>query len=60
MDDDDCGHVSLGIWSTIANRSSSIKYMPYVADSKRALDEYPSEIFMGGLNTIVLHNTCEV
>ena len=37
-----------------------IKYVPYVADSKRAMDEYTSEIFMGGLNTIVLHNTCEV
>lgn len=36
-----------------------IKYVPYVADSKRAMDEYTSEIFMGGLNTIVLHNTCE-
>ncbi len=36
-----------------------IKYVPYVGDSKRALDEYTSEIFMGGLNTIVMHNTCE-
>ena len=36
-----------------------IKYVPYVGDSKRALDEYTSEIFMGGHNTIVLHNTCE-
>jgi myo-inositol-1-phosphate synthase len=36
-----------------------IKYVPYVADSKRALDEYTSEIFMGGKNTIVMHNTCE-
>ena len=36
-----------------------IKYVPFVGDSKRALDEYTSEIFMGGLNTIVLHNTCE-
>lgn len=36
-----------------------IKYVPYVGDSKRALDEYTSEIFMHGLNTIVLHNTCE-
>jgi myo-inositol-1-phosphate synthase len=36
-----------------------IKYVPYVADSKRALDEYTSEIFMGGTNTIVMHNTCE-
>mmetsp|Transcript_17940 Transcript_17940/g.26870 ORF Transcript_17940/g.26870 Transcript_17940/m.26870 type:complete len:520 (-) Transcript_17940:159-1718(-) len=36
-----------------------IKYVPFVRDSKRALDEYTNEIFMGGLNTIVLHNTCE-
>merc|ERR1712146_30517 len=36
-----------------------IKYMPFVRDSKRALDEYTSKIFMGGLNTIVMHNTCE-
>uniref|UniRef100_A0A1D1ZPW7 inositol-3-phosphate synthase n=1 Tax=Auxenochlorella protothecoides TaxID=3075 RepID=A0A1D1ZPW7_AUXPR len=36
-----------------------IKYVPYVADSKRALDEYVSEIFMGGRNTIAMHNTCE-
>lgn len=36
-----------------------IKYVPYVQDSKRALDEYVSEIFMGGKNTIAMHNTCE-
>mmetsp|Transcript_23076 Transcript_23076/g.39649 ORF Transcript_23076/g.39649 Transcript_23076/m.39649 type:complete len:564 (-) Transcript_23076:287-1978(-) len=36
-----------------------IKYVPYVGDSKRAMDEYTSEIFMGGQNTIVVHNTCE-
>ena len=36
-----------------------IKYVPYVGDSKRAMDEYTSEIFMGGNNTIVMHNTCE-
>lgn len=36
-----------------------IKYVPYVGDSKRALDEYTSRIFMGGHNTIVMHNTCE-
>ena len=36
-----------------------IKYMPYVGDSKRAMDEYTSEIFMGGRNTIAMHNTCE-
>jgi len=36
-----------------------IKYVPSVGDSKRAMDEYTSEIFMGGRNTIVIHNTCE-
>lgn len=36
-----------------------IKYVPYVGDSKRAMDEYISEIFMGGHNTISVHNTCE-
>lgn len=36
-----------------------IKYVPFVGDSKRAMDEYTSEIFMGGLNTLVIHNTCE-
>ncbi|XP_060660189.1 inositol-3-phosphate synthase [Drosophila nasuta] len=36
-----------------------IKYVPYVRDSKRAMDEYTSEIMMGGHNTLVIHNTCE-
>ena len=36
-----------------------IKYVPYVGDSKRAMDEYTSSIFLGGTNTIVMHNTCE-
>ncbi|KAL6468079.1 hypothetical protein MHYP_G00237560 [Metynnis hypsauchen] len=36
-----------------------IKYVPYVGDSKKAMDEYTSEIMMGGTNTIALHNTCE-
>nr|XP_056723490.1 inositol-3-phosphate synthase 1 [Euleptes europaea] len=36
-----------------------IKYVPYVGDSKRALDEYTSEIALGGTNTMVIHNTCE-
>eukprot|EP01089_Gocevia_fonbrunei_P019920 TRINITY_DN720_c0_g1_i1.p1 TRINITY_DN720_c0_g1~~TRINITY_DN720_c0_g1_i1.p1 ORF type:complete len:515 (-),score=146.32 TRINITY_DN720_c0_g1_i1:67-1611(-) len=36
-----------------------IKYVPYVGDSKRALDEYTSSIFLGGTNTISMHNTCE-
>lgn len=36
-----------------------IKYVPYVGDSKRAMDEYTSEIMMGGRSTIAIHNTCE-
>ena len=36
-----------------------IKYCEYVGDSKRAMDEYTSEIFMGGLFTLVTHATCE-
>eukprot|EP01004_Peranema_trichophorum_P002532 NODE_1584_length_1895_cov_136.575056_g1093_i1.p1 GENE.NODE_1584_length_1895_cov_136.575056_g1093_i1~~NODE_1584_length_1895_cov_136.575056_g1093_i1.p1 ORF type:complete len:527 (+),score=87.98 NODE_1584_length_1895_cov_136.575056_g1093_i1:61-1641(+) len=36
-----------------------IKYVPYVGDSKRAMDEYTSSIFMGGTSTIAIHNTCE-
>lgn len=36
-----------------------IKYVPYVGDSKRAMDEYTSSIFLGGHNTLVIHNTCE-
>lgn len=36
-----------------------IKYCPFVKDSKRAMDEYTSRIFMNGLNTISMHNTCE-
>ncbi|XP_072750427.1 uncharacterized protein Inos isoform X2 [Anoplolepis gracilipes] len=36
-----------------------IKYVPYVGDSKKAMDEYTSEIMLGGHNTIVIHNTCE-
>jgi myo-inositol-1-phosphate synthase len=30
-----------------------------VGDSKRALDEYTSQIFMGGVNTISTYNICE-
>lgn len=36
-----------------------IKYVPHVGDSKRAMDEYISSIFLGGSNTIAMHNTCE-
>ena len=30
----------------------------FVGDNKRAMDEYTSEIYMDGHNTIVIHNTC--
>jgi len=36
-----------------------IKHVPFVGDSKRAMDEYTSQIFLNGQNTIVMHNTCE-
>ncbi|KEG08427.1 myo-inositol-1-phosphate synthase [Trypanosoma grayi] len=36
-----------------------IKHLPYVGDSKRAMDEYSFSIFMGGEQTVVLHNTCQ-
>ena len=35
-----------------------IKYVPAVGDSKRALDEYTSDIFMGGTSTIVSARLC--
>lgn len=31
----------------------------FPGDSKRAMDEYTSEILLHGHNTIVVHNTCE-
>ena len=36
-----------------------IKYVPFVGDSKRAMDEYSSQIFMNGTNTISSYNVCE-
>ncbi|KAK9463684.1 uncharacterized protein V1516DRAFT_661813 [Lipomyces oligophaga] len=36
-----------------------IKYLPAVGDSKVAMDEYYSELMMGGHNTISIHNVCE-
>jgi myo-inositol-1-phosphate synthase len=37
-----------------------IKYVPAVGDSKRAIDEYYSEIFCGGRSTINIFNECQV
>ncbi|KAL2263471.1 hypothetical protein VTK26DRAFT_6678 [Humicola hyalothermophila] len=36
-----------------------IKYVPAVGDSKRALDEYSGQIFLGGTQTISMSNVCE-
>jgi myo-inositol-1-phosphate synthase len=36
-----------------------IKYVPAVGDSKRAMDEYYSQLFLDGKHTLSLHNTCE-
>ena len=36
-----------------------IKYVPSVGDSKRAMDEYYSDIFMGGKSIITINNICE-
>lgn len=36
-----------------------IKYVPEAGDSKKAIDEYTSEIFMGGTHTFVSYNVCE-
>ena len=36
-----------------------IKYVPSAGDSKKAIDEYVSEIFMGGTNVITCYNVCE-
>jgi myo-inositol-1-phosphate synthase len=36
-----------------------IKYVPAVGDSKRAIDEYYSEILMGGRSVINIFNECE-
>lgn len=36
-----------------------IKYIPNVGDSKRAIDEYVADIFMGGRQTFSIYNVCE-
>ena len=36
-----------------------IKYVPSVKDSKRAMDEYFSQLFLNGRHTLAIHNTCE-
>jgi len=36
-----------------------IKYVPFTGDSKKAIDEYMSSIFLNGNHTLVLYNVCE-
>jgi len=36
-----------------------IKYVPSAGDTKKAIDEYESEIFLGGKNTMSTYNVCE-
>ena len=41
------------------NHEIVIKYVPAVGDSKRALDEYYSELCLNGKSTISIYNVCE-
>lgn len=45
--------------STSVDHCIVIKYVPAVGDSKVAMDEYYSELMLGGHNTISIHNVCE-
>ncbi|KPV73488.1 uncharacterized protein RHOBADRAFT_38054 [Rhodotorula graminis WP1] len=36
-----------------------IKYLPNCGDDKKAIDDYTSEIGMGGRNTLAIYNTCQ-
>ena len=48
-----------GVESKPIDHEVVIKYVPFVGDSKRALDEYSSLIFMNGTSTINSYNVCE-
>jgi len=41
------------------DHSVVIKYIPAVGDTKRAIDEYFSELFLGGKNILSIYNLCE-
>lgn len=41
------------------NHEVVIKYVPAVGDSKRAIDEYYSELMLDGKNILSLYNLCE-
>lgn len=41
------------------DHSVVIKYLESAGDSKKAIDEYVSDIFMDGSHTLVAYNVCE-
>lgn len=43
----------------LPNHKVVIEYMPYVGDSKRAMDEYIAEILMGGHYNMCTYSICE-
>lgn len=45
--------------STKIDHEIVIKYVPNSGDSKKAMDEYCSSIFMNGKHTLVVYNVCE-
>jgi len=45
--------------STKIDHEIIIKYVPFTGDSKKAIDEYMSSIFLNGNHTLVLYNVCE-
>jgi myo-inositol-1-phosphate synthase len=45
--------------STHIDHAVIIKYIPHVGDDKRAIDEYVSEIFLGGESIIEVYNMCQ-
>jgi myo-inositol-1-phosphate synthase len=45
--------------STKIDHEIIIKYVPNAGDSKKAIDEYSSSIFMNGQHTLVVYNVCE-
>lgn len=49
----------LFINGTAPDHTVVIKYVPAVGDSKRAMDEYYSELMLDGRHTMAIHNTCE-
>lgn len=51
--------LSVGCLNRSIHLSNCILPILNAGDSKRAMDEYTSEIMMGGHNTLVIHNTCE-